>query len=256
MNPYLEDDYVFHEVHQGLIEAMQRALVPQVRGRYIVQTDKTVYLHELAADERKQIGRPDVMLGDSPARQQVVVSERRTPGAAPFSTQVPMPVNELKLGFVKIVDAHSREVVTVIEVLSPSNKSRSEDRAQYLSKRSRVLSGRCNLVEVDLLRAGEPMPVVDQISASYRVVVARGADLPNVGVWPVQLRDRLPVIPIPLRAGEPDATIDLQAMLHDIYDAKALGDYCYEAALSPPLSADDAAWADAVLSTAGVIRRA
>ena len=38
------------------------------------------------------------------------------------------------------------------------------------------------------------------------------------GVWPIRLRDGLPSIPVPLRAPDPDARLDLQTVLHTIYD--------------------------------------
>ncbi|MCX7423579.1 MAG: DUF4058 family protein [Planctomycetia bacterium] len=40
------------------------------------------------------------------------------------------------------------------------------------------------------------------------------------GVWPIRLRDGLPSIPVPLRAPDPDARLDLQAVLHTIYDRR------------------------------------
>ena len=55
--------------------------------------------------------------------------------------------------------ADSGEIVTVLEVLSPGNKRPGVGRSTYEEKRFRVLGTRTHLVEGDLLRAGEPMPM-------------------------------------------------------------------------------------------------
>ena len=51
----------------------------------------------------------------------------------------------------------TQAVVTAIEILSPTNKLDSRGRSQYMAKRRKVLASATNLVEIDLLRAGEPM---------------------------------------------------------------------------------------------------
>ena len=73
---------------------------------------------------------------------------------------------------------------------------------------------------------------------------------PVAGFWPVGLRDRLPEIPIPLRAPHPDARLDLQGLLDRIYDASGYAYYIYEGAPSPALAPDDDAWARALIPTA------
>jgi hypothetical protein len=65
---------------------------------------------------------------------------------------------------------------------------------------------------------------------------------PRVGIWPLRLRDQLPVIPIPLRDPDPDAKLDLQAVLHEIYDRARYQTYIYDGEPDPPLSPDDQAW--------------
>jgi hypothetical protein len=50
-------------------------------------------------------------------------------------------------------------VVTAIEILSPKNKRAGEGYNQYLNKRNQVLHSQSHLVEIDLLRGGEPPPM-------------------------------------------------------------------------------------------------
>ena len=66
--------------------------------------------------------------------------------------------------------------------------------------------------------------------------------------WPIRLRNALPTIPIPLHAGDADARLDLQALLHRVYDAAGYRHYIYDTSPDPPLGAEDAAWAQRILA--------
>jgi Protein of unknown function (DUF4058) len=57
------------------------------------------------------------------------------------------------------------------------------------------------------------------------------------------LRDRLPVIPIPLKPADADGQIDLQDVLHQAYDGPGYEKFIYDGAPEPPLRAEDAEWA-------------
>ena len=109
--------------------------------------------------------------------------------------------------------------------------------------------GRAHFIEIDLLRGGPRMPWLDLPECDYCVVVSRAERRPKAGVWPIRLRDRLPVIPVPLREGDPDARLDLQELLHRIYDAAGYAYDIYSGSPEPPLSPDETAWAEAVLNS-------
>jgi hypothetical protein len=146
--------------------------------------------------------------------------------------------------YLQINERRSRDVLTVVQMLSPANKRRnSVDRAQYLAKRATVMSSRTSLVEIDLLRGGEPPPVEDRPDCCYSVLVSRADEQPDAGFWPIALADRLPVIPIPLRPPHPDARLDLQELLNRVYDEAGYEFDVYDGPPQPPLSAEDAAWA-------------
>jgi hypothetical protein len=139
-------------------------------------------------------------------------------------------------------------LVTVIELLSPTNKYSSPDREQYLGKRGRLLASSTHLVEIDLLRGGPRMPfAAPPPQCTYYVLVSRMEKRPQADFWPVHLRDPLPIIPIPLREGDTDAQLDLQAALHHVYDAARYENYIYDSTPQPPLSSEDQAWAKALL---------
>jgi hypothetical protein len=147
------------------------------------------------------------------------------------------------LSFLEIRDRESRELVTVLELLSPANKYAGPDREQYLAKARLLQRSLVNLVEIDLLRGGQRMPWLDMPPCDYCVVVSRVEQRPKAGFWPIRLRDRLPEIPVPLRPGDSDARLDLQEVLHRIYDAAGYEYHIYSGPPEPLLSGEDANWA-------------
>ena len=154
-----------------------------------------------------------------------------------------------ELAFVEIRDRRSRELVTVIEVLSPSNKQPGSTRDQYLAKRQELLDSRANLVEIDLLRGGKAMPLDERPDRTfaYSASVSRVDDRPKAGFWPISLRERLPIIPIPLRSPDTDARLDLQEALNHVYDASGYEDYIYSGSPDPELKGVHVAWAESLV---------
>ena len=124
---------------------------------------------------------------------------------------MPLTVDVEHLSFVEIRDRQGRDLVTVIELLSPTNKRPGPDREQYLAKRRQLLASGVHLVEIDLLRGHPRLPLDDLPPCDYYVMVSRAEERPQAGLWPLGLRDPLPPIPVPLRAADPDASLDLQA---------------------------------------------
>lgn len=246
MNPYLEQEDAWHNYHEQLCTACLEALVPQVRPKYIVKLDEHLFIHELAADQRQLIGRADVAIKfQAPAP---AVGAMAGVVQAPAYGRVPLAVDIERQSFVQILDRQSRRVVTAIELLSPSNKYAGADRDQYLTKRQHLLTSRVHLVEIDLLRGGPRLPVEDLPPCAYYVMVSRVEDRPRVALWPIGLREPLPLVPIPLSDADPPAFLDLQALLHRLYDAAGYEDYIYTGAPQPALAAEDAAWAQHILA--------
>jgi hypothetical protein len=177
-------------------------------------------------------------------------SERHAAAAGVLEApaHVMLPEQDVEsLAYLKILDRRSREVITIVELLSPTNKRPGEHRAQYLGKRSSTLHSSAHLVEIDLLRGGEAMPAEVRPQCTYSVLVSRADQRPQAGFWPFNLRDALPMVPVPLRTEDGDARLDLRAILDRIYDDAGYEDYLYEHEPTPPLSGDDAAWARAFL---------
>jgi hypothetical protein len=87
------------------------------------------------------------------------------------------------------------------------------------------------------------MPLENRPKCDYSVLVSRADTRPWAGFWPVRLRQRLPIIPIPLLATDPDARLDLQEILDHVYDAAGYEDFVYAGRPEPRLSSKDANWA-------------
>jgi hypothetical protein len=242
MNPYLEQEGVFHDFHQSLIPVARGLLRRQVSPNYLVKVEESLFIHELSADERRFLGKADFAVTRNPPAP----APGAAPGAAaeaPAYVELPAAVDVERHSYLEIRDRNSNELVTVIELLSPSNKAPGPDREQYLGKRRQLLRSGVHLVEIDLLRGGPRLPPDDLPDCDYYVLVSRAQQRPRAGVWPLRLRDPLPAIPIPLRAPDADVELDLQQALHSVYDDAGYQDYIYRQAPHPPLYPADAEWA-------------
>lgn len=240
MNPYLEQNDAWEDFHHNFISRAQEMLAASVGPNYLVKIEVRLILHELSAEERRFMGRADVgVTGPSPRE---VSREEGSVVSAPVHGTLPA-VDVERLSSLEIVDRRNRRVVTVIELLSPTHKAPGPDRDEYMRKRTRVLDQRTHLVEIDLRRGGERPHYPEIPPCDYYALVSRWQDRPVVGIWPIGLRDGLPVIPIPLTPPDPDVPFDLQALLHRVYDAADYGKYIYQEAPQPPLSPEDLAWA-------------
>jgi hypothetical protein len=163
---------------------------------------------------------------------------------------------EMREVFIEILPVGDESrVITVIEVLSPSNKGAGRaGRALYLTKQQELFESQTHLIEIDLLRRGEHTVVVPRerlVSRGnwdYFVCLHRGKQGNRCEVWPVTVRQSLPRIHVPLADGDPDVVLDLQAVFNRCYDEGAYArclDYRREP--TPPLQGEDGMWVDEVL---------
>ena len=162
--------------------------------------------------------------------------------------------------FLEIIDRESgNRVVTVIEFLSPSNKSPGSNHDQYLRKQHAVCSSATNLVEIDLNRFGTHslafhLRLLDQEKRTPYMASVRRAGRGEVAeVYPMPLWERLPIIKIPLRADDADVPLDVQALVDQCYrNGGYEGTLDYAIDPDPPLSGADEVWADAYLHEKGL----
>lgn len=233
MDPFIESQR-FDDFHYSFIMTVKDVLVPLVRPKYVVDAQRYVFLSD--DQETEGMYAPDVSLSDSG-------SERRgTPPPHSVATLEPR-LNAIAMSdeagqiFLTIRSGDEQQVVTVIEVLSPTNKTAGKGQREYLAKRANYLRTLANVVEIDLLRGGARLPMCRPLQeADYFAFVIRHGDPSNVEEYGWELQDRLPVIPVPLREGEPDVGLDLQAAFDRSYDRSGY-DYAlnYQRPIAPPL---------------------
>jgi hypothetical protein len=239
MNPYFEQPGVWRGFHTEFIVELKRAITPHAVPRYFVNVEHSIYI-ERDDGGREMLGVSDGLVGVGD--RSAATTSGTVAVLAPVTGSVRMGAIKRKHRWLTVRDTATREVVTVIELLSPSNK-RGEDCGSYLRKRRRLLRSAAHLVEIDLLRGGPQMPVARVPLTEYRVMVSRRPQRPDVQVWPFNLRDSLPTIPIPFRTGEPEPLIPLKPLLDTVYDTGGYHYQLYDAPPDPPLSPADADWA-------------
>jgi len=254
MNPYLEHPDMWPEVHHMLISVLAETLTPQLLPKYRAAIDKRVYFIS-SSDDALLVGIPDVTVDERvgwATKTPKIGTAVATPASTPIRVQVPRPI-EIREGYLEIRETGSLEVITVIEILSPTNKRPGEGRRAYAEKRERVLGSSAHFVEIDLLRSGSPLPLVGYgFQEDYRVLVSRQMSRPGADLYAFNLRDPIPAFPLPLRQGDVEPILDLQAALGQVYDRLSYDqviDYYQEPV--PPLAADAMAWADALLRDQG-----
>jgi hypothetical protein len=246
MDPYLEQEVLWHDFHEKFIPAAAAHLAAQVLPRYIVLIDENVYLHNIPAESRSSLGRPDVSVSEG-----WNLESTGSPAAvltAPIQITLP-DVDVERESFLEVRDRQNRELITVVEVLSPTNKRPGDHRGQYLTKRSGFLRGPVHFVEIDLLRGGPPLPPEDQPGGPYSVLVSRAGMRPRADFWPFGLRDPLPTVPIPLKPSDGDARLDLRAVLDRVYDESGYAYFLYDHEPDPPLTGEEKRWAQSLISS-------
>jgi hypothetical protein len=247
MDPYLEHPALWPDVHNRLIAAVADVLTPLVAPKYYVGLERRMYL--LKPDDLVLIGRPDLAVVE---RQSP--SPLRMPAAAGVAVlEVEVPLNdEVGETYLEVHEVETGRLVTLLELLSPVNKLHHQGRAEYEEKRAHVFRTRTNLVEVDLLRAGEPMPVVGrQVSGDYRILVSRGRERPRAQLYAFNLRQPIPSFSLPLLPGDEEPLIELNNILHELYRRARFDlrlDYSRPAV--PPLRLEDAEWAEMLIAQA------
>ena len=252
MDPYLERRWL--DVHSRLNTYTADALNDILPEDLAARVEERLAIGGPAGQDRDV--QPDVrVFEEDDAQFSAASNESGGVAVAPFRLVADFERPTQK--YVKIEDFNSGQVVTVIESISPTNKT-GRGLRDYRRKRDELLAGGTNVVEVDLIRAGNwrrlllpHVPAKEHVSA-YRVVVRVPQEVEAAYLHPIGLRDRLPQIVIPLRRDDPKVTLDLQDLFDKVYvNGRYARPSTYARPPEPPLSGEDAAWAEALLKEAG-----
>ncbi|MEH2182253.1 DUF4058 family protein [Nostoc sp.] len=213
MNPYLEQPELWHQVHNRLIVVIADDLTPQIAPKYRVSIKERVYT---SVDDILLVGIADVAVAK---RNTTDNSTTLTAAklAEPSKVKVPVP-EQITERFLEVRATPTKEVVAVIEILSPKNKRSKEGRAADESKRQKILASATNLVEIDLLRQGESMPILGASVTDYSILVSPSYNRPDADLYTFDLKNPIPIFPVPLCEGEPEPIVDLQRLLNEVYE--------------------------------------
>ena len=254
MDPFIEG-YEWEDFHSRFMTSLADAIVPAVRPDYLVRTERRIYVEHQDYEAVPRQIRPDITI----VREAAEGRRRKSQGQSAVATVEPVERSlpgpfEVQEKYLVIRQLNSAEVVTVIELLSPSNKrTGSEGREVYLSKRQEIIESPTSLVELDLLRGGERLPTVEPLPAGdYYAFVRRSLRRMKVDVYAWPLNHCLPVVPVPLAVGDCEVSLDLQAVFDGVYDRSGY-DYSlrYDNAVVPALNRTDARWVNGLLKHRG-----
>lgn len=249
MDPYIEDPEVWSDFHAGLADEIRAQLNAQIQPRYVARMTPRVTYEIVEIAERRGVI-PDVAVWErpEPAGTGGVAVIAITP--APVTSAITLEV-PLELFTVEIREIKNMRLVTAIEILSPVNKQPSHEAYEdYQRKRRALLRSMTHLIEIDFLRGGTRPPLQEAVPpAPYYVMLSRENKRPRVEVWPIQIQDKLPVLPVPLLQPDPDAKLNLNAVLANVYER---GGYAtiidYKESPPPPkLSSPELKYVDSLL---------
>lgn len=260
MNPYLEDPQLWPGVHHRFVTYLADAIAPFLPEGYLADIDERVYVEK---PDTLRIIAPDVTISRSVHRPYPV--REATGGVAladpPLQIEIqPFPVREAFLQIFRLKGGE-RQLVTVIELLSPANKTPgAQGRELYLEKQRELLHSTTHLMEIDLLHYGEhtvfaPRPALEGYKKwDYVVCLHKGGwGDGSAWVWLVELRERLPRVIVPLLEGDPDVVVDLQAVFNQVYQQGRYGVVVNYSAEPPvALSKEEGKWMDGVLREKGL----
>ncbi len=209
MDPYLEDEKVWPVFQHHLVMCLYQILLPGLVDRYRARVGQRHYVTEQA-------------LFTSVVRE------------------------EHQEEFIEVRQRSDGKLVTLVEVVSPTNKTVPSARQAYLTKRGEAKAQGASLVEIDLVLQGQPTLEYSRDGLpdwDYAVTVTRSTQPDRYEIYSATLQKRLPRFRLPLAADDRDTVLDLQAAFTRCYDQGGFAakiDYQCEPPLA--LAADDRQW--------------
>ena len=277
MNPYVEGLGLWPSFHSRMIVGLGNLLSRQLRPEYRVGIEERVQISAEPGSNGSDNGSgsgggfrvPDVAVltgvgvGASVGAGVAVAASAGggglrfpAPERSADAIAVRLPTPDLfKERYLEVRRVSNREVVAVIELLSPSNKGGGSGHQAYLDKRAAVLASLAHLVEIDLLRAGPRMPVIGAVpDTHYRILVASAHRTePIADLYAFGIRDAIPEFVLPLAQDAEGIAVNLNAVVNQVYaDGSYDLDIDYAQDPETPLSDDDRAWIDARLREQGL----
>ena len=246
MDTYIENPRIFPDFHDAFVSTLREALMQGLPSPYFAALGRRAWVE--VSD--RYIG-PDVAVFRSERRP----ANRGTTAVAEPEVAEPVvvhvPHDERVEPFIEIISGRGpdRRVVTIIELLSPSNKTHGEHgRDLYLRKHRELLWSKTHLLEIDLLRAGVhttavPHPRLERKVSryDYHACLKRFDNVEDFFIYPILLSRALPTVRFPLLPGDGDVSVNLQTVFDRTWDAGPYSreiDYLTDS-IEPPLRPED-----------------
>lgn len=216
MDPYLEDPAFWPDFHATFINYLREAVAEKLPENYEARIGERITLVHYPPAVAKRIG-PDVSVTkkEGPASVSIPIPGTATLEPVTLPNLIGEEVGET---YIEIRRRPDRTLVTVVELLSPSNKE-DPDRGAYLEKREALLRQNIHLFEIDLLLGGQRLPFARPLPpGDYYGFVSRADRRPDCDVYAWSVREPLPVLPVPLRTPDPDALVDLGSVMATAFE--------------------------------------
>lgn len=214
MDPYLEDDKLWPAFQHQLVSCLYQILLPGLVDRYRARVSQRTYVTE-----------------------------------QPLFTSI---IREQHLEeYIEVRQRTDNRLVTLIDVVSPINKTRSEGRNAYLDSRRQARNQNASVVEIDLVLQGQPLLDYSREGLpewDYAITVTRCTQPERYEIYTTTLQKRLPRFKVPLAADDRDTVLDLQATFARCFDQGSFGsqiDYKRDPGLK--MKDDDLKWLGEVL---------
>lgn len=245
MDPYLEGD-LWPDVHHALASQIRRQLMLLIQPKYVARISRYV-VEDNNPEQEVGIMYPDVeVLQVKRELKEPDLSYSKVKAGSPPSLSVPLlEAIEVEIPLVEIYDVTGNRLITAIEILSPVNK-RSPGREQYIHKRRRMHQASVHFLEIDLLRRGQRSIQHPRLRQTAYLVALTRAQAHQTDLWPIELAEKLPQVPVPLLPGDQDVLLDLQQAIETVYAEAAYQlSINYQTMPPPPaLSEEEQRWKD------------
>src|SRR5713226_3758202 len=189
MDPYLETDQLWPSFQHQLVTCLYQILLPGLVDKYRARVSQRHYVTEQAL----------------------------------FTSIIREEHHE---EYIEIRQRSDGRMVTMVDVVSPSNKRTDCGRDAYLEKRREGRSGGASLVEIDLVIQGQPMLEYSREGLpdwDYAVTVTRSTQPDRFEIYTATLQKRLPRFRLPLASDDRDMVVDLHTAFTRSYDQGSFG---------------------------------
>ena len=214
MDPYLEDEKFWPAFQHQLVACLYQILLPGLVDRYRAR-----------------------------------VSQRNYSTEQPLFTSIIREQHQEEV--IEVRQRADNKLVTLIDVVSPINKTRPEGRSAYLETRKLARTQGASIVEVDLVLQGQPMLDYSRDGLpewDYAITVTRCTQPERYEIYTTTLQKRLPRFKVPLAPDDRDTVLDLQATFARCYDQSNFGSHIdYKCDPVMKMAEDDLKWLGDVL---------